>query len=432
MISRHPQIRQQVEALRALAGAPGQVQKIYSTSRLLCLQLRFPGRSVYLYVGRGGGHEGIWTGMEPPPASLRLRDVWLEWCRKNLTGSLFQAVELDPGDRAVRLVFRQGGEAATWYVFWAGRTSYFAFHRAGVWFLSWRGRQEGPDGFSVFDEVGRRTEAAPLEELTPGPAVQELLREEEAAALKARLPARSRVKAMERKVGHIRGDLEKIRAWLPFQEWIAATPAEEWEGAREVSHGPLRYKFPPGLGAWQKKDWLFQQVKRLRAAEAKQASRLEEALAELEGKATPVVTEGNPLKPIRPVWKTLATGVPAPAASSPEAGYAVHAVDGARVGVGKSARGNDQLRKEWAKAQDWWVHAAQGVSAHAVLKLDEPGVPTPAHFNAAARLLAEQTGLTGGRLEVIVTQVKNLKGVTGTAGLVTYKKQRTLLCVWEN
>ncbi len=430
MISRHPQLRQQVGTLaELLASAPAHVQKIYSTSRYLCLQLRFPRRTVNLYVGRGGGHEGLWLGGPVPPPALRVRDTWLEWCRKNLSGALLGGCELDPCDRAVALVFRRGGEVCSWQVFWAGRTSYFAFHRSegDEWFLSWRGKEVGPLGFGIFSEVGRRDVPLPVEEAPTPVEAASLLEEESKAALRAMIAPKTKIRSAERKIAHIRADLDKIRAWQPFQEWVAATDPVAWENAKEVTHGPLKYKFPPGLGAWQKKDWLFQQAKRLRAAEAKQARRLEEALAHLEGLGKPVEEASNPLKPVRPVWRSAP--ISSPPAPIPAGEYVVHAVEGGRVGVGRSARGNDQLRKEWAGPEDWWVHAAAGPSAHAVLRMDGGAMPTPSHFAVAATLLARQSSLKGDRLEVIVTQVKNLRGVPGAPGLVTYKKQKTLLCV---
>lgn len=428
MISRYSQIRQQVKKLSELLRAPAHIQKIYSSAWYLCLQLRLPGKTFYLYLGRGGGHEGIWIEEVPIPSILRLRDTWLEWCRKNLTSSLLNDVELDPQDRAIRLRFGHGGRAKDLYLLWAGRSSYFAFNdvSTGDWFIPWGG--ESSEGFKVFDQVGR-TQSARLEESdVPLASIGELLELEKKQLEKLQNP-KTKIKSLKRKIEKIQIDLTKIRSWSRFQDWISKQNPEELEGLVEIKFEDLRYKLPVGLSGWQRRDWLFQQAKRLKLAESNQAERLKQTEIELESKLVKASVGANTIKPIRPVWGNVS-----PLKNKIEKledDYDVHSYEGYKIGVGKTAQGNDQLRKSWSKPEDWWIHAASGTSAHAIIKLAVPGQVTPEQIKSSAFLIAKYSGSTASQLEVVLTQVKNVRGVPGKAGMVTYKKSKTLLCDLE-
>lgn len=426
MISRYSQILQQARAINELLGSsPGHVQKIYSTARYLALQIRIPRRSFYLFLGRGGGFEGLWMGETAPASPLRLRDTWLEWSRRNLTGSLLLHVEVDENDRALRLRLQREGGVQDFYLLWAGRSSYFAFHRqsAAEWFTSWGGA--GGQGFHVFDPVGRRQERAISEEAPVLTAIDQLLLQEKAVLDQQRVP-RAKLKSLRVKIGKIEGDIEKIRQWSAFQAWLVALDPSELEGKSTVSFQTLQYKFPSGLSPWQKREWLFGHVKRLRLAEAHQEKRLHETRLELERAVKGDEQVESTLRPIRPVWKGRTAKTEQPKVVTED--YEVISFGTYKIGVGKTATGNDQLRKSWASSEDWWVHAAHGTSAHAVIKLAAPGQVSPKQIREAAFLIAKRSGFPQTQIEVVVTLVKNVRGVPGSAGMVTYKKQKTLLC----
>ena len=426
MIARYSQIQQQVTALAASLSRPGHVQKMYSTSRYLCLQIRVGGKNISLYLGRGGGHEGMWLGEKIPASFLRLRDRWLEWCRKNFSSSLLLAVRMDPLDRGVAFDMQKGGEKQTFHVAWLGRNCYFACfdHATKKWFTSWNGSFDGAEGFEIFDEIGRKsfidvTPTAPL------PPIEDLLKEEDLHARKGAVP-KQKIKSLRTKISRIKQDLARISQWEEFQAWLSSLDPASFEPLEKIQHGDLAYKFPKGLSTWQKRDWVYSQIKRLKSVESLQQGRLlesEQLLAEME--AGKEITE-NPLRPQGPIWKNVSASQ-APAITN-EGEYSVHTLEGFKVGVGASAQGNDQMRKLWAKSEDWWLHASAGTSAHGIIKLPQEGIPSPEQLTIAARLLAKRSGISATQLEIITTQVKNVRGVTGKPGMVTYKKPKILLC----
>lgn len=428
MLSRHSQIRQQVNEIAQQLSRPGHIQKIFSTSRYLCFQVRLPGKSIVIYLGRGGGCEGIWSGTEIPNSFLRKRDRWLEWCRKNFTSSLLLSVDCDAQDRIVRLEVQKGGERSFLYVAWIGRDCYFALEDAtsGSWFTSWNSQTQGAQGFEKFDEVGRVAFYDPVTS-SVRVDVKELLASELALAERAARP-KKKLKSLETKIEKIKIDIRKIKCADQLQEYLEATDPVSYESVPSLAVAELRYKFPAGLSTgWKRRGWLFAQVKRLREAEILQESRLTAAEAELRGLLAGSEKFENTLRVVSPHWnmrEPLTTVVKKP----PESDYVIHQMAGFKVGVGLSARGNDQLRSAWAKSEDWWVHASQQTSSHAIIKVENSGSVSTEAIVAAARLIAKQSGIAAAIVDVIFTQVKNVRGVTGSPGMVTYKKAKTMLC----
>jgi predicted ribosome quality control (RQC) complex YloA/Tae2 family protein len=107
--------------------------------------------------------------------------------------------------------------------------------------------------------------------------------------------------------------------------------------------------------------------------------------------------------------------------------FKVFSMDRCMIAVGKSSRGNDQLRSKWAGKEDLWLHLDGIKSAHVVIKM-KSGLPGNEEINLASSILAHFSHFPGEWIPVIYTQVKNLKGVSGVAGMVTYKKEKHLRC----
>ena len=97
-----------------------------------------------------------------------------------------------------------------------------------------------------------------------------------------------------------------------------------------------------------------------------------------------------------------------------------------QVAWGLNAQGNDQLRNKWASKDDWWFHLDNHKSAHLIVK--SANILTPQQIETVASILAQVSGFQGDWIPVIFTQVKNLKAVSGRAGMVVYKKQKHINC----
>lgn len=427
MIARYSQIQQQVELIAQALDRPGHIQKIFSTSRYLCFQVRVPGKNISIYIGRGGGCEGVWLGDAIPSSFLRKRDRWLEWCRKNFSSSLLLNVKIDPIDRGIVIETQKAGVLHGLYVSWVGRHCYFALHNdeEQSWFTSWSSPKTGTSSFDIFDEVGRRkVEDRPTSE--PVIEIVKLLEDELSLAKRTAKP-KQKIKSLKTKINKIAGDLSKIAYWQSMQETVEKIDPTILENETQFNHFELKYKFPKALSVWQKRSWLFEQVKRLKEAEKLQQKRFIDAQSELIKLEANTEISENLLTVIGPNWKQHEIEKKI-TKKADQGDYQIHQFVEYKIAVGLSAQGNDQMRKNWAKADDWWVHSANGTSAHAIIKLEKSGVPTPNHLRDAAILIAKQSGISAAEIEIISTAVKNVRGVSGTAGMVTYKKSKKLLC----
>ena len=95
-------------------------------------------------------------------------------------------------------------------------------------------------------------------------------------------------------------------------------------------------------------------------------------------------------------------------------------------------QGNDQLRNRWASKEDYWFHLDGLKSTHAILKLERPTLPTQDQLSMAASIVARFSHFIDDWIPIIYTQVKNLKGVSGSPGMVIYKKEKHLRCLKVN
>ncbi len=72
----------------------------------------------------------------------------------------------------------------------------------------------------------------------------------------------------------------------------------------------------------------------------------------------------------------------------------IFATSSCQIGVGMSARGNDQLRSKWAGKEDTWLHLDGLKSAHVVIKMAS-GIPTSEELNMGATILAHFSHFQG-------------------------------------
>jgi predicted ribosome quality control (RQC) complex YloA/Tae2 family protein len=434
MIQYYRDLESQVKAIHESGLSGGQIQKIYSTAFFISLSVRITGKTYALYLGRGNGMEGVWVGDEVPPSILRRKDNFLEYLRRHLSACTFLGVELDRSDRILRLDYQKFGKKQSLLIFWKARKAYFAHaYRESPEgplkiLMSWKARpvtpsEEVTDLFSLFDEIGRRKDMK-HDIVSPRivPITDLLLSEEKAAAMKA---GTFRPDFLERKKQKIEDDLGRARQWQKIQDVL--NREDSLENIYELNVGDHKIKFEGELNAYERRNLLFEKIKKLKKGETILNERLGSVNQTLEEKKKPAtLTSSLPITKI--AWGEDLTVVSLPERPVDVAeDYKVFILPTCQVGIGKSARGNDQLRSKWAGKEDTWLHLDGLKSAHAIIKMPA-GIPGNEELNLAASILARFSHFQGDWVPVIFTQVKNLKGVSGVAGMVTYKKEKHLRC----
>ena len=432
MIQYYLDLEKQVKQIREMSLSQGQIQKIYSTAFYISLSLRARGKTWQLYFGRGGGNEGVWIHDVPPPSELRRKDNFLEYLRRHISSCSFYELSIDKYDRIVKLDYMKFGELQSFLWFWKGRKLYFLHYYQDLpetpfkLLLSWRGKAFVPgmeltDLFDYFDEVGRHKD---MNHDLASPEVfgmEKLLEDEKkTAALKTMNSAPT---FLQRKKENIESDLRKARQWEKLQNILDKGESLD---VYELKVEDQKIKFEGELNPYERRNLLFQKIKKLKRGETILKERLGTVENELSGKSVKEVKVSQ-LPMIKPIWgEEKSTIVLAPKTQADD--YKVFALDGFQVGVGLSAQGNDQLRNKWASKEDYWIHLDGMKSTHVIVKMLNNSAFTPDVLNVGASIVAHFSHFNDDWIPIIHTQVKNLKGVSGAAGMVIYKKEKHLRC----
>lgn len=434
MIQYYLDLQKQIQNIKELSLTQGQIQKIYSTAYYISIAIRIPGKTWYLYIGRGSGHEGVWVSEKAPPSAIRRKDNYLEYLRRHLSSCSFLELKLDSFDRIVQFNYQKFGLVQSFLFFWKGRHLYFVHifkdspdtpQRA---LLSWRGKaavlNDLPDDLNnLFDEVGRQKNINhDLVNKSPMDIIN--LLEQELTQVQASLPT-LRPHFLQRKKNKIEQDLCRAQNWRLFQKVIDQN--QPLESVTELQIGDQKLNFHGDLNTFEKRNLIFNKIKKLKRGEAILLARLREVetlMLQKETKSNHVVK----LPMAKPIWNEGQKTTILTEAKKTDQFYKVINLDGYQVGIGLNAQGNDQLRNRWASKEDYWVHLDEKKSSHAVVKVSNQGALSPDILNMAASLVAHFSHFQEEWIPIIYTQVKNLKGVPGAPGMVTYKKEKRLRC----
>ncbi len=433
MIQYYLDLETQVKNIKEKSLSQGQIQKLYSTAYYISISVRAPGKTWHLYFGRGSGYEGLWLHDSPPPATLRRKDNFLEYLRRHLSSCSFLDVSLDKFDRVVKLTYQKFGEVQSFLWFWRGRKLYFLHHYQDQpetpfkLLLSWRGKAFAPgeellDLFEYFDEIGRHHDMNHDISSPELHSMDKLLHDElNASQLK---DVTSTPTFLQRKKENIEGDLRKTLQWEKLQSILDKN--ETLDHIYELKVGDHKIKFEGELNPYERRNLLFQKIKKLKRGETILKERLGNVVEQLAGKNLTKPRQSQ-IPMIRPIWgeekKPL---IMTPKKSEDE--YKVFVLDGYQIGIGLNAQGNDQLRNRWASKEDHWIHLEGLKSTHGIIKLNSAQSISSEILNLGASIVAHFSHFNADWIPIIYTQVKNLKGVSGAAGMVTYKKEKHLKC----
>lgn len=432
MIQYYLDLETQVKNIKEKALSQGQIQKIYSTAYYISFSIRAPGKTWHVYFGRGSGFEGVWLHNTPPPSEIRRRDNFLEYFRRHMSACSFLDLELDVHDRIVKMTYQKYGEVQSFLWFWKARKLYFIHHYQEKpeapfkLLLSWRGKAFTPgveleDLFDYFDEIGRQRDMNHELASSDKRDIAALIDEElKAANIKG---IASGPTFLQRKKENIEDDLRRTKQWEKLQSILDKGESLEMY---ELKVGDHKIKFEGELNPFERRNLLFQKIKKLKRGETILKERLGSVEEQLAGKS--VVTKKESSIPInKPVWgEEKNASVQAERKTDDE--FKVFKLDDIQIGVGLNAQGNDQLRNKWASKEDHWIHLDGFKSTHVIMKLHNNMPLTPDILNLGASLVAHFSQFNDDWIPIIHTQVKNLKGVSGAAGMVIYKKEKHLRC----
>jgi predicted ribosome quality control (RQC) complex YloA/Tae2 family protein len=433
MIQYYLDLQKQVKTIQSFQLAHAQIQKIYSTAYFISFSIRSPGKTWHLYLGRGGGQEGLWIGNHPPTSELRRKDAFLEYLRRHVSSCSFLEIELDPYDRIIKFVYQKFGQKQSLLFFWRGRKLYFIHHfqdgpdEPFRILLSWHGKAilantDLDNHFELFNEVGRRSDIKHDLQSPHASTIEDLLKDELSAAKLKGLS--SSPTFLQRKISNIESDLEKTRQWGQLQKILDKGSSLE---GYELKVGDHKIKFEGELNPFERRNLLFEKIKKLKKGESILTERLSSAQDQLAGQVQ-TIKSSSQLPMVKPVWGREEIKQNQQLKMTEKEDYKVFKFDDFSVGVGLSAQGNDQLRNKWAKKEDFWFHLDGVKSSHVIVKIQQGHHLESEMINMASTILAYFSHFSGDWIPIIYTAVKNLKGVSGSAGMVIYKKEKHLRC----
>lgn len=395
-----------------------QVQKIYSSSRYINFVCRKPGKTFSLFLGRGNHYEGIWLSELKLESSLRLRDQFLEYLRKYLVSTTIDSIELHEKDRIITINYFKSGKINKLGLFYKGRELYFYNHfydankNQTQTYLSWSNKKiinsftQNPFEELDIDDLDK----SKVNELI---SIENLLEEEKKEVLKSQ---KKSVKKIDRKVKNIESDLKKIKESQKIYDYLNEANDLSKLDKKSIIHG-IRFNFKE-KDHFKRRDQIYNKIKRLKEVLGFMEDRLNQTQKENKAQKNKDIIS-NTLKPIKPIIKKVEVKTNS---LKTDLGYKLLNDEELVIGIGLSAKGNDQLRSSWAKKEDLWFHLDAQTSPHIIVKGDI--VKVMDNIIKIAKIMKSEAGLNTNEVNLMYTQVKNLKGIKSKPGSVIHKKTK--------
>ena len=418
------------------------LQKIYSSSRLICLVARFRGKTRFLYLGRGCGVEGFWVADKKIPVELRRIDRFLEYLRKYLCSMELLRIKQVFYDRCLHLIYRRYGQESSFIFFWKGRRLYFVNYFFDTKIdkfcimKSWSGKEicdkrlDSLELEELFLEVGLKKDSRDKEKESYSP-IESILEKERDSLIKKNNSKR-KSKFLLRKLNRIRHDREAIKDANDLQEKMILGEID-FENIGKILHfNNLTIKFDLGMGVYDKRERSFKKVKAYKKAQGILDARLQQTEKDIGLLENNVINKfEKKLKIIQPYWisskKDLEKGN-----KFKEDGIKVYRTgDGLSFAIGLDSSGNDYLRSKWGNSDDMWFHLDGYVGAHLVVKEKNIGNMDTGLLRVIISALADHSQLKTSEIPVVFTLVKNIKGVKGERGKVVYRKERHIKVLYD-
>lgn len=404
-----------------------------SSPHLLCLSVRIPTKTCFLYIGRGKEVEGVWVGESYIPSEYRVIDRFLEYLRKHLRGLRLVDLKVDEnGERIVLLTCQDKLKDFSHFgLFWKGRDLYFAHNyinskREWTLFCSWKGRAERIDEdinlIEVLSTLGRK-------EFTQNTSKNDSLKlpDDYLTYLEKTFDLKKErkkvLKKLERKRKNIEGDLIAVGKWHDLNS-IATREIEFFSDISEVCVGKIKVKFKQGENNYQKRGKVFEKIKRLKSAENLLMNRMHQVENEMHDLLeTKEILDISKIKISAPIWTVNNDGLKI---QHSEHGYDIYFSSALKLNfaVGKNARANDYIRKYWAKGDDLWIHLENITGPHLIVKQINHEDMTEEIFRLLGSCLRDYAKIDLEEIPMVFSQVKHIKGMKGHAGSVLIRRPR--------
>lgn len=403
----------------------GLVQQCISTPHFLCLQTRFKGKTLYLYLGRGAQYQGFDFSEKKPSPDLRIQDKFLQFARKYWRGMQITNISCAEQERSLLLEgFVKKSPAKVW-LFWRGRDLFFSHAEMKgntvFFFKSWIGKChlsadyfQSLEAKEVFEDVGFGALQS-LGERKGDLSIDHYLGQFNIKSKNENDRPSKKEEKNHKTISKIKTDLKKFE----ILKYLEGQTEKDLTDIKKIGEGRFSVSFKGLEGHYKKREFLFDKIKSWRKSQHFLENRL--SALEKEGQLANKPTNQRPSygKTIQPIWKENKQKQ----TITKNANYIELEYREMKIYLGRNALENDFIRKTLAKKEDLWIHLDGYKSGHMFIK-NPSGSLGIIDFEILASALVELNGIELQEIPVIYTQVKNLKGVKGTPGMVNYKKEK--------
>nr|BDT26646.1 NFACT RNA binding domain-containing protein [Bacteriovorax sp. HI3] len=429
MIQTHQQLRQTSLEYNTLFSKNEfyPVQKAYTTPHFLVLGLRFPGQNVALYIGRGNQYEGIFFSNKFPPSYLRIQDRLLDYVRKYLVGARLGKMEVDDNHFLSLFHFKNEHTDNSFAFGYKDRGLFFIKQSKEEIYTSWNG--ETSKGKNITDLVDQFLgKASSVDNAKPSNWTLLNYFQDEEKKVSGKPLQKKKEKFLEKKLGNISHDLHDVEKWKLIEEDLLSEEGLNLADHQSVLHGH-KIKFSSNLNQWQKRDVVFNKVKKLKKAEEILKGRLKETDEELfKVKQGDFEFEVTKEKAIAPLWQTASAQKKKEESEYNVKHFKLKNLSGA---IALDAASNDWLRSQGAK-EHYWFHIENYTGAHCLVKTDDLSKLSGEDLSAIASMLRDYSKLTINEIPVMYSQLQHVKGLKGVQGKVIIKKPKYLRCNYIN
>jgi len=379
--------------------------------------MRFPGKSIAVYIGRGNQYQGFFLSDKLPPSYLRVQDRLLDYTRKYLVGSRIGKLEVDNNSMISFFNFKNDHSDNTFLFGYKERQLFFAKKSKEEIYLSWNGENlRGQNLTSVVNVFGADKAGTSISQQAW--SVEDYLKTEE-KKMGGQPIQKKKEKFLVRKLKNISQDLENVKCWKPLQDDLNNNKINLDQG--DVVVYGQKIKMTGFSSSWLKRDAVFKKIKKLKKAEEILSSRLEETSAEYEKvKKGDFEFELTKEKVIQPLWITHQKTTKSQKSESNIKNFKLNAFSGV---IGLDAESNDWIRAHSSK-DHFWFHIENYSGSHCVIKTDDFGRLSFDDLTAIGSMLRDLSKLEILEIPIIYTQVKNIKGIKGSPGKVTVNKAK--------
>ena len=387
---------------------PWRVQGVYSSYHFICLKCRAPGENKFIYIGRGHLASFVSFANEIIPSEFRINDNFKEKIKNEFNN--YALTSIDPFDPALVLTFKNKDQEKKLVLSYFERKLFFAtlnFQKNVIrGFLPF---QKNPiqdfdlNDFSTIDFIQKYFPAGNCEvqsneqinSLLPYPTNQKKVQ-----------------KKSERKKQKIEQDILRLKRFIELKNsLIDESDLSAHIKGNKFSYEKISVKVD-SKNYYQLRDQIFQKIKNVSKAISIQEQRLKSIKESGDIADKP--------KPIKPVYRKVSSST-----EGTQKITEMNGPDGSKAVMGKSAQMNEFLRSKWARKNDFWFHVANETSAHVFLRLaDKQSRPTLEQLEFVGQLYCAEGQVGVSEVDLIYTEVKNLRSVKGKTGSVTYKNEK--------